>query len=147
MTSNLISLKEAESFLGHKAPLVYFDRVLSFVCRVLDYLHFQFLQNRLMKLGIDKYSRSLASVVVFRLETKVSPEGKVNNNKPKHALLLSRSMSEEVLFLFHSLVKFLTRFDVFSDLVILAYFNANSLVLTLHLFCVVTIFISERLLM
>ena len=52
-------------------------------------------------------------------------------------------------FWFHSEVKFLTRFDVFLDLVIFAYFNAISIdlcgkLLYLHLFCVISMFISGK---
>ena len=50
-------------------------------------------------------------------------------------------------FWFHSEVKFLTRFDVFLDLVIFAYFNAFfffrflcSKELYLHLFCIISMF-------
>ena len=55
-------------------------------------------------------------------------------------------------FWFHSEVKYLMRFDVFLDLVILMYFNAISIdlyvvkVLYLHLFCVIAMFISARML-
>ena len=48
-------------------------------------------------------------------------------------------------FWFHSEVKFLTRFDVFLDYVIFAYFNASSIYFyavncfILHLFCVISI--------
>ena len=54
-------------------------------------------------------------------------------------------------FWFLSEVKFLTRFDVFLDLVILPYFNAISIlgflcgkVLHLHLFCVISMFLCGR---
>ena len=54
-------------------------------------------------------------------------------------------------FWVHSEAKFLTRFDVFLDFVILAYFNAISidfmwLSLYLHLLCVISMFTSGRML-
>ena len=56
-------------------------------------------------------------------------------------------------FWFHSEVKFLMRFDVFLDFIILPYFYAISMdfyavlkVLNLHLFCVISMFVSGRML-
>ena len=55
-------------------------------------------------------------------------------------------------FWFHSEVKFLTRFDIFLDFIILSYLNAISMdflcgkVFNLHLFCVISMFVSGRML-
>ena len=55
-------------------------------------------------------------------------------------------------FWFHSEVKFLTRFDVFLDFVILPYFNAISMgfyavkCLIYILICVISMFVSGRML-
>ena len=53
-------------------------------------------------------------------------------------------------FRFHSEVKFLKRFEVFLDLVVLVYFNAISIFLYgkelyLHLFFVISMFVSGRM--
>ena len=67
-----------------------------------------------------------------------------------HSIDLEACGKKYCYFLVHSEAKFLTRFSVFLDLVLLPYFNAISLDLywfNLHLFCVISMLVSKRMLM
>ena len=61
------------------------------------------------------------------LQETSSSDRKATATNQMHSNDLEACGNEVLLFLFHSEVKFLTRFDVFLDLVIFAYFNAISI--------------------
>ena len=67
-----------------------------------------------------------------------------------HINYLESLLEAVLLFLFHSKVKFLMRFGVFLDLIILVYFNDISIFLCgkelyLHIFFVISVFISGKM--
>ena len=122
------------------------------VVRPLDYLNFQLLlQNRLMDFDETWYGWSTQGplqVLLFFGQIRPWADPGRGQNRSWGGPLLQRTSSSErkatasnrmhssdleafgkkcCYFWFHSEVKFLTRFDVFLDLVILVYFNAISI--------------------
>ena len=133
-----------------KAPVTDCDHALSGVCRPLDNLHFRLLfQNRLMDFDETWYAWSTQGplqVLLFfgqirlgadpgrakighggpLLQKTSSPDWKDTATNLMHSNDVEACGEKCCYFWNHSEVKFLTRFDVFLDLVILPYFNAIS---------------------
>ena len=138
-----------------KAPVTYCDHALSSVCLPSSVCPssvrlFTFstsspepLDGFWWNLVWMKYSRSLTSVVVFRpdpsrggakighggplLQETSSSDWKATATNRMHSDDLETCGKKCCYFWFHSEVKFLTRFDVFLDLVKFALFNAISI--------------------
>ena len=86
-----------------------------------------------MKLGMDEVRKVPYKCCCFSARSaqgRIQGEAKIGHGGP---LLQRTSSSDRIatatnrMHRFHSEVKFLTRFDVFLDLVILVYFNAISI--------------------
>ena len=86
------------------------------------------------------------------LQRTSSSDRKATATNRMHSSDLEACGKKCCYFWFHSEVKFLTRFDVFLDLVIFVNFNAISIdfyavkCIILHLFCVISMVISGKML-